>query len=134
MPETQIVTAAIIVDTDGRILIAQRPEGKFMSGWWEFPGGKLEFAEPPELGLAREVREELGIEIQVLEPFHVVNICRTPDTAVVVMFYWARWITGEISLLDASDIAWVRPAEIADYRFLESNKPVVDKLLRIPTV
>ena len=83
MPETQIVTAAIIVDTDGRILIAQRPEGKFMSGWWEFPGGKLEFAEPPELGLAREVREELGIEIQVLEPFHVVNICRTPDTAVI---------------------------------------------------
>jgi 8-oxo-dGTP diphosphatase len=134
MPETQIVTAAIVVDTDGRILIAKRPEGKFMSGWWEFPGGKLDFAEPPEQGLVREVLEELGIVIEVGEPFHVVNISRTPDTAVLVMFYWATWTSGEVRLLDAADVAWVRPSEIADYEFLESNQAVVEKLLRIPNL
>jgi len=126
---TQIVTAALIPDTDGRILIAERPEGKFMAGWWEFPGGKLEFGESPESGLAREVFEELGIVIDVGDPFHVVNVTRTEDTAVLVMFYWARWLSGEIRLIDASDVAWVRPAEIANYRFLESNQAVVAKLL-----
>lgn len=133
MPETQIVTAAIIVDTDGRILIAKRPEGKFMPGWWEFPGGKLEFAEPPEMGLEREVLEELGIGIVVGDVFHVVNINRTPDTGVLVMFYWATWTSGEVRLLDAADVAWVRPDEIAGYQFLESNRAVVDKLLKIPS-
>ena len=115
-------------DGAGRVLIAERPEGKFMAGWWEFPGGKLEFGEPPEAGLAREVREELGIEIEVGDPFHVVNVSRTPETAVLVVFYWCRWTGGEIQLLDAGDVAWVTVDEFAGVRFLESNQSVVAKL------
>ena len=125
---TEIVVAAMIARDDGRILIAERPEGKFMAGWWEFPGGKLEFGERPEDGLAREVREELGIEIEVGDPFHVVNVARTPESAVLVVFYWCRWAGGEIQLLDAGDVAWVTPDDFARFRFLESNQSVVEKL------
>jgi len=127
---TQIVVAAMIADGEGRVLIAERPEGKFMAGWWEFPGGKLEFGESPEEGLAREVREELGMEIEVGDPFHVVNVARTPDSAVLVMFYWCRWTGGEIQLLDAGDVAWVTVDEFENVRFLESNRAVVEKLRR----
>ena len=127
-PRTEIVVAAMIARDDGRILIAERPEGKFMAGWWEFPGGKLEFGERPEDGLAREVREELGIEIEVGDPFHVVNVARTPGTAVLVVFYWCRWTGGEIELLDAGDVAWVTVDDFAGVKFLESNRAVVEKL------
>jgi 8-oxo-dGTP diphosphatase len=127
---TEIVVAAMVADGAGRVLIAERPEGKFMAGWWEFPGGKLEFGESPEDGLAREVREELGIEIEVGEPFHVVNVVRAEDRAVLVLFYWCRWVAGAIELLDAGDVAWVTAEGIDDYRFLESNRAVVEKLRR----
>lgn len=130
---TEIVVAAMIVDDEGRVLIAERPEGKFMAGWWEFPGGKLEFGEQPEEGLAREVREELGIEIAVGDPFHVVNVARTPETAVLVVFYWCRWVAGEIELIDAGDVAWVRADEFDGIRFLESNRSVVEKMRGQPS-
>jgi mutator protein MutT len=125
---TEVVVAAMIVDDEGRILIAERPEGKFMAGWWEFPGGKLEFGERPEEGLAREVREELGIDVEVGDPFHVVNVSRTPETAVCVIFYWCRWTGGELQLLDAGDVAWVTVEDFDRIRFLESNRTVVEKL------
>lgn len=120
----------MIVGDDGRILIAERPEGKFMAGWWEFPGGKLEFGESPEAGLAREVKEELDIEIDVGDPFHIVNVVRKPDSAVLVMFYWCRWVGGEIRLVDAGDVRWIGVDEFAGIRFLESNVSVVEKLVR----
>jgi 8-oxo-dGTP diphosphatase len=125
---TQIVVAAMIPDGEGRVLVAERPEGKFMAGWWEFPGGKVEFGESPEAALAREVREELGIEIEVDDPFHVVNVVRGADKAVLVMFYWCRWVSGEIQLLDAGAVDWETVDDLDRIKFLESNKPVVEKL------
>jgi 8-oxo-dGTP diphosphatase len=125
---TQVVVAAMIEGDDGRILIAERPVGKFMAGWWEFPGGKVEFGETPEAALAREVCEELGIEIEVRDPFHAVNVARTEMTAVFVVFYWCRWTGGEVQLLDAGDVAWVTPEDLDEVRFLESNRAVVEKL------
>jgi len=128
---TEIVVAAMIADGTGRVLIAERPAGKFIAGWWEFPGGKLEFGESPEEGLAREVREELGIEVEVGDPFHVVNVVRADDRAVLVLFYWCRWRSGEIQLLDAGDVAWVTIEDVDSVRFLESNRAVVEKLRRV---
>ena len=125
---TEVVVAAMVVDDEGRILIAERPEGKFMAGWWEFPGGKLELGERPEDGLAREVLEELGIEIEVGDPFHVVNVARTEESAVCVIFYWCRHRSGEIELIDAGDVAWVTVDDFGSIRFLESNRTVVEKL------
>lgn len=127
---TQVVVAAMIEREDGRILIAERPAGKFMAGWWEFPGGKVEFGEGPEAALAREVLEELGIEIEVGDPFHAVHVARTEATAVFVVFYWCRWTGGELQLLDAGDVAWVTAEEHDGIRFLESNRAVVEKLKR----
>lgn len=124
------MVAAMVADGRGRVLIAERPEGKFMAGWWEFPGGKLEFGESPEAGLAREVREELAIEIEVGDPFHAVNVARTETSAVLVLFYWCRWVSGEIELLDAGGVAWVTIDDFASVRFLESNCAVVEKLRR----
>ena len=69
------------------------------SGALVFPGGKLEFAEPPEAGLAREVKEELGIEIEVGDPFHVVNVSRTPETAVLVGHDWGAPVAWHAALL-----------------------------------
>ena len=60
--KTVLVSAVALVDADGRVLIAQRPEGKAMAGLWEFPGGKIEPGETPEVALVRELKEELGIE------------------------------------------------------------------------
>ena len=78
----------MIEGEDGRILIAERPVGKFMAGWWEFPGGKLEFGERPEDGLAREVREELGIEIEVgaerAMTRHLQGSCQVPIAAFCI--------------------------------------------------
>jgi 8-oxo-dGTP diphosphatase len=116
---TEIVVAAMIVDDEGRILIAERPEGKFMAGWWEFPGGKVEFGERPEDALAREVREELAIDVEV---------GRTPESAVCVIFYWCRWTGGELELLDAADVMWATADDFDRVRFLESNRTVVEKL------
>jgi len=127
-PRTQAVVAALIEREDGRILIAERPPGKFMSGWWEFPGGKVEFGEAPEAALAREVLEELGIVIAVDRPFHAVNVARTPESAVFVVFYWCRWLSGELQLIDASGVDWVTVAQLDSIRFLESNRPVVEQL------
>jgi 8-oxo-dGTP diphosphatase len=133
-PATEIVVAAVIVDDRQRLLIAQRPEGKFMPGWWEFPGGKLEYGEPPEAALVREVREELDIDIEVDEPLHVVNVLRPGRAPVLVIFYWCRWVGGEIRLLDAAGARWVSVEELRRTRYLESNQPVVEKLRRLPVL
>jgi 8-oxo-dGTP diphosphatase len=122
--------AAAIARQGDRVLVTRRAPGQHLAGFWEFPGGKLEFAEAPEAGLAREVREELGIDVEVGEPFHVVNVSRTPESAVLVVFYWCRWTGGPIRLLDAADVAWVARDGFGAYRFLESNRPVVEKLNR----
>lgn len=80
------VSAIALIDTDGRVLLAQRPEGKAMAGLWEFPGGKVEPSETPEVALIREIREELGIDIHAscLAPLSFVSHAYTnaPVTAL----------------------------------------------------
>ena len=67
-----IVSALVLVDQDGRVLICERPKGKFMEGFWEFPGGKLEKNETPENCLVREIKEEIGVNLK--------NVCFSPLT------------------------------------------------------
>lgn len=124
----EIVVAAMTADGAGRVLVAERPAGKFMAGWWEFPGGKLEWGERPEDGLRRELREELNMEIEVGDPFHAENVVRGDGKAILVLFYWCRWTGGAIELLDAGAVRWVTIDGFDEIRFLESNRPVVDKL------
>ena len=101
-----LVSAVALIDRDGRILIAKRPEGKAMAGLWEFPGGKLEDGESPEEALVRECREECGIEVAVSEILEVTHH-RYPQKEVLLLFYRCELRAGEVRHLQVADHAWV---------------------------
>src|SRR6266478_3393599 len=81
-----LVAAVALIDADGRVLLAQRPEGKHLAGLWEFPGGKVEPGESPEAALVREVREELGIRIDRFRPFGFAHHAY-PEKSVLLLAY-----------------------------------------------
>ena len=101
------VTAAIIIN-DGKILIAQRAEDQKLAGKWEFPGGKVEFGETPEECLKREIKEELGIKIEV-DKFFAESIYQYNIGTIKLLAYKARWIDGEYKLTAHTQIKWVKP-------------------------
>jgi 8-oxo-dGTP diphosphatase len=101
------VVAAALVDGDGRVLLAQRPEGKSLAGLWEFPGGKLEPGESPEAALVRELDEELGIVAEELAPFTFVSF-GYPDFHLVMLLYWCRRWRGQPHGRDGQALRWSR--------------------------
>ncbi len=120
------VTAAIIEDK-GRILIARRKQGKALEGKWEFPGGKLKKGEKPEECIKREIKEELGLEIEVEELFFE-NIHKYPAKTIKLITFKARKIKGNIHLIDHDKIAWVKPEELANYDLSPADIPVAQKI------
>ena len=125
-----LVAACALIDPDGRVLIARRPEGKAHAGAWEFPGGKIEQGETPEQALIRELREELGVEPceQCLQPFafasHPLDAARH---MLMPLFVCRRW-DGFIDPKEGQEIAWVRPDKLADYALLDADKPLAAEL------
>ena len=107
------VVAAALVDPDGRVLIAQRPEGKSMAGLWEFPGGKIETGETPELALIRELREELGIAVKepCLAPFTFASHTYGGFHLLMPLYICRRW-DGEPKPLLHAAIKWIRPRDL----------------------
>jgi 8-oxo-dGTP diphosphatase len=101
------VTAAILMK-DGKVLIAQRAEDQKLGGKWEFPGGKVEFGETPEECLKREIKEELGIDIEVNE-FFAESIYQYDTGAIKLLAYKVQWLDGEYELTEHSQIEWVKP-------------------------
>jgi 8-oxo-dGTP diphosphatase len=124
-----LVAACALVDVDGRILIAQRPEGKSLAGLWEFPGGKVEPGETPEACLVRELREELDIEVSqaCLAPF--VFASHAYDSFHLLMPLWLcrRW-TGAPRAVEHQALAWVKPQRLADYPMPPADEPLVAHL------
>ncbi len=114
------VTAGLIYRDDGRLLIAQRPEGKQGALKWEFPGGKIEEDEDPPDCLRREVMEELGVVIDV-GPVVDVVFHRYPDRSVLLLFYECRWKSGEPSSIGCKSFAWVKREELPGCDFLEAD-------------
>jgi 8-oxo-dGTP diphosphatase len=108
-----LVVAAALVDPDGRVLIAQRPEGKSMAGLWEFPGGKIEKAETPELALIRELREELGIQVKeaCLAPFTFASHTYGGFHLLMPLYICRRW-DGEPKPLSHAALKWIRPRDL----------------------
>jgi 8-oxo-dGTP diphosphatase len=108
-----LVVAAALVDPDGRVLIAQRPDGKSMAGLWEFPGGKVEAGETPEAALIRELREELGIAVKepCLAPFTFASHTYGAFHLLMPLYICRRWDGNPQNLTHAA-LKWVRPRDL----------------------
>ena len=111
-----VVAACALVDADGRVLLAQRPEGKPMSGLWEFPGGKVETGERPEETLIRELEEELGIVVKeaCLAPLTFASHTYPEFHLLMPLYVCRRW-DGMVTAEEGQGLAWVRPNRLREY-------------------
>ncbi len=130
-----MVSAAALVDIDGRILLAQRPPGKFMAGLWEFPGGKIEASETPEAALIRELHEELGIDTSksCLAPLsfasHHYDASDNGDAfhLLMMLFVCRRW-KGKPHPLEGGALKWVHPQQLRNYQMPAADIPLISAL------
>jgi 8-oxo-dGTP diphosphatase len=121
-----MVVAAALVDVDGRVLIAQRPEGKQLAGLWEFPGGKLEVGETPEQALIRELKEELHIDVTeaCLAPFAFTSFAYESFHLFMPLWLCRRW-SGVVKAREHQAVAWVKPVRLTDYPMPPADEPLV---------
>ena len=128
-PPLVLVAAAALVDADGRLLLARRPPGKSMAGLWEFPGGKVDAGETPEAALIRELKEELGVDVAAscLAPFTFASYSY-PEFHLLMPLYVCRKWSGIPAARERQQLAWVRPARLADYPMPPADKPLVAML------
>jgi 8-oxo-dGTP diphosphatase len=120
-----LVVAAALIDADGRVLIAQRPEGRSMAGLWEFPGGKVEPGELPEAALIRELAEELSIEVRpkCLAPFTFASHSYDDFHLLMPLYVCRNWL-GEVAPREGQRIAWVRANRLGDYAMPPADEPL----------
>jgi 8-oxo-dGTP diphosphatase len=124
-----LVAAVALVDTDGRVLLAERPPGKHLAGLWEFPGGKVRPGETPEAALIRELAEELGIDVQesCLAPFTFASHAY-PEFHLLMPLYLCRKWSGIVTPCEGQRLRWVRPARLGDCPMPPADKPLVAML------
>ncbi|MFZ2064612.1 MAG: 8-oxo-dGTP diphosphatase MutT [Xanthobacteraceae bacterium] len=127
--KTILVAACALIDSDGRVLIAQRPEGKVMAGLWEFPGGKVEAGERPEESLIRELNEELGIVVkeECLAPLTFASHVY-PDFHLLMPLYVCRRWEGFVQGREQQKLKWVRPLELRNYPMPPADEPLISHL------
>jgi 8-oxo-dGTP diphosphatase len=115
-----------MVDVDGRVLIAKRPQGKEFAGLWEFPGGKVEPGETPEACLIRELEEELGVKVTpaCLSPFVFTSHLYDSFHLLMPLFLCRRW-DGIIEAREHEALAWVRPGKLNEYPMPPADVPLV---------
>jgi len=126
-----LVVAAALYDARGRVLIAQRPQGKHQAGRWEFPGGKVAPGESEAAALARELREELGIEVTASRPFMRLEHSY-PDRSVELSMWIVERFAGTPRSLDGQQLRWVAPADLPHADLLEADRPFVQALRDLP--
>lgn len=124
--KTVFVSAVALIDPDGRVLLAQRPEGKPMAGLWEFPGGKIEPDETPEAALIRELHEELGIETweSCLAPLTFASHSYDDFHLLMPLFACRKW-NGIVSGREGQALAWARPNRLRDYPMPPADLPLI---------
>ena len=127
--KTVLVAAVALVDVDGRVLIAERPEGKSMAGLWEFPGGKVEPGETPEQALIRELLEELAIDVTeaCLAPFTFASHIYEDFHLLMPLYLCRRW-DGILRPLEGQQVKWVRPLELRTYPMPPADEPLIAML------
>lgn len=121
-----LVSAVALIDVDGRVLLAQRPEGKSMAGLWEFPGGKVEPGETPEAALVRELFEELGIETwdSCLAPLTFASHAYEGFHLLMPLFACRKW-NGLPRAREGQVLKWVQPNALSDYPMPAADIPLV---------
>jgi len=127
-----LVAACALVDADGRVLIAQRPEDKTMAGLWEFPGGKIEDGERPEQTLIRELQEELGVTVSetCLAPLTFASHSYPNFHLLMPLYVCRRW-EGTVTALEGQQLAWVKPNRLRDYKMPPADVPLVSHLMTL---
>ncbi|MDG2032635.1 MAG: (deoxy)nucleoside triphosphate pyrophosphohydrolase [Rhodospirillales bacterium] len=123
---TVLVSAVALIDVDGRVLIAKRPEGKAMAGLWEFPGGKVDAGETPEAALIRELREELAIDItrSCLAPLTFASHSYDDFHLLMPLFVCRMW-HGTPSPQEGQELKWVRPMRLSEFAMPAADIPLV---------
>ena len=121
-----LVSAVALIDTDGRVLLAQRPPGKSLAGLWEFPGGKVERGETPEAALIRELHEELGIDTwqSCLAPLTFASHSYPEFHLLMPLFACRRW-QGTPQAREGQVLKWVRAADLPDYPMPPADIPLI---------
>lgn len=121
-----LVSAVVLVDRDGRVLVTQRPEGKAMAGLWEFPGGKVEPGEIPEAALIRELQEELGIDTHAscLAPLTFASHGYDDFHLLMPTFICRKW-DGIVQPREGQAMRWVRPAELRGLEMPAADLPLI---------
>ena len=124
-----LVVAVALVDADGRVLLAERPQAKSMAGLWEFPGGKVRADETPEAALIRELKEELGIDVTAscLAPFTFASHAYEDFHLLMPLYICRRW-QGMVTPREGQRLTWVRPPKLAEYPMPPADKPLVAML------
>ena len=125
-----LVAAVALVDADGRVLLSRRPEGKSLNGLWEFPGGKVEAGEKPELALIRELREELGIDVteSCLAPLTFASHAYENFHLLMPLYVCRRW-KGTPQALEGQALAWVKPQALRDYPMPPADLPLIPHII-----
>lgn len=130
MANPTVTVAAAVVIEGGRVLLTRRPGGTHLAGHWEFPGGKLEPDESPEEALARELREEIGVEVEVGEVLDV-TFWRYPSKSVLLLFYRTRITGGELRDLQVAGHVWATAAALDSYTFPPADVRVLGRVREI---
>ncbi|MDB5589728.1 (deoxy)nucleoside triphosphate pyrophosphohydrolase [Enterovirga sp.] len=125
-----LVVAVALIDSDGRVLLSERPAGKELAGLWEFPGGKIEPGERPEETLIRELREELGLTVQepCLAPLTFASHAYDTFHLLMPLYVCRRW-EGFAQGLEGQRLAWVRPRDLRSYPMPPADEPLIPPLL-----
>jgi len=125
-----LVVACALIDVDKRVLIAQRPEGKPLAGFWEFPGGKVEAGERPETTLIRELREEIGITVKedCLAPLTFASHAYDDFHLLMPLYICRRW-EGQVIAREAQKLAWIRANKLRDYKMPPADLPLIPHLI-----
>jgi 8-oxo-dGTP diphosphatase len=121
-----LVAAAALIDPDGRVLVSQRPEGKQLAGFWEFPGGKVELGERPEAALIRELREELTIDVteSCLAPLTFASHAYEDFHLLMPLYVCRRW-KGIVSATEGQALKWLRPRDLRALAMPPADAPLI---------
>jgi 8-oxo-dGTP diphosphatase len=126
-----ILVAAAVVRHEGRVLLTRRMKGSHLAGLWEFPGGKVEPGEAPEVTVVRECREECGIDVDVRDILDV-TFHRYPEKDVLLLFYECALAGGDVQHLGVADHVWCAPGEVRAHPLPPADENVVSKIERWP--